>query len=207
MQLNSANSMTEPSKPPWWRTEPLSAEEADLMWAVASAHHASAFRENPSSIAVIVAADASLDLGKAIAAGIMTLGGRHAPLEQTIELLSLPASRLEEKVLRILADNQKVPGWGGSFQKDKPDPLWEVVAARLAAQVPDQGLAEKMDLITRLLHSSGFNIHPNPSAYTAAAAILLKMPPKLAVYFLIAARLPAWAELALRRFSQSHQPA
>jgi citrate synthase len=192
--------MMQPDKP-WWRTKPLTPDEADLMWALARAHQASAFRENASTVAVANAAHASLDVGKAIAAGIMTLGGRHAPLEQTIQLLSVPASLLEDQVIRILADGEKVPGWGGSFQKDKPDPLWDAVASRLAAQVPDKGVVEKISLVTRLLHAQGIIIHPNPSAYTAAASILLDLPPKLAVYLFIAARLPAWAEIALRQIS------
>jgi citrate synthase len=193
--------MSQPDKP-WWRARPLSHEEANLMWALARAHHASAFRENPSTVAVANAAFASLDIGKAIGAGILTLGGRHAPLEQTIELLILPFHELEEKVIQILTAGQKVPGWGGSYQKEAPDPLWAPVASQLSALAGPGGVVDKMRLVTSILHQRSITVHPNPSAYTAASSILLALPPKLAVYLFIAARLAAWAEIASRQISE-----
>lgn len=181
-----------------WRKEPLSEQEKKLFDAVTAAHHNSSFRDNASSIAVLNAAAAARDLAKAIAAGLMTLGGRHAPIEQTINLLGVehPATIVSDLV-RL---GKKVPGWGGTFQKDQCDPIWAEAADLIEEHYPE--LAAKLDVITEALHAEGKKIYPNPSAYTAAAAIALGVPAKLGVYLLINGRLDAWTQLASAKIIQ-----
>jgi citrate synthase len=176
----------------WWRKEPLTDKERDLMENVLMAHHNSCYRNNPSTLAVAQAADASGDLGKAIASGILTVGAKHAPLEKTAFFLLMehPAS----DVFRILKAGHRVPGWGGSFQKDGPDPIWERVADLLDAGWPE--VSSKLAGVTNELHKLGKMIYPNPSAYTAAAAIVLGLGPKRAVYLFIMGRLTAWSQIA-----------
>jgi citrate synthase len=176
----------------WWRTEPLKAEEADLLEALLRAHHQSSFRDNASSVAVANAASGSADVGKAIAAGIMTLGGKHAPLEQTVEFLSLP--RPADRVARMLKSGTKIPGWGGTFQKDQPDPIWQGLYFFIGRVEGE--LSVKLDDVSAALARHGYNLYPNPSAYTAAAALALGVPAKLAVYLFIAGRVNAWAQIA-----------
>jgi citrate synthase len=176
----------------WWRTEPLRAEEAALLEALLRAHHQSSFRDSASSVAVANAASGSADVGKAIAAGILTLGGKHAPLEQTVEFLSLP--RPADHVARMLKAGTKIPGWGGTFQKDKPDPIWEEVDCAIRRLAPE--LSAKLAEVGAELARHGHKLYPNPSAYTAAAALFLGVPAKLAVYLFIAGRLNAWAQIA-----------
>jgi citrate synthase len=181
-----------------WRKEPLSEPEKTLLGAVLLAHHKSSFRNNASSVAVVNAAAASRDLAKSIVAGLMTLGGRHAPIEQTYNLLAVrdPAAIVTD----IVSSGGKVPGWGGTFQKDQPDPIWAEVSKLLEELYPS--LAARLDAITEALHAEGKKIYPNPSAYTAAAAIALGLQPELAVYLFIGGRLDAWTRLAFTRISQ-----
>lgn len=178
----------------WWRPESLNDVEQRLLAVLFQAHHLSCFRPNVSSITVANAAAGSNDVGKAIAAAILTLGGKHAPLEQTYLFLS--RSEPDKSVSAIVKENGKVPGWGGTFQKDDPDPIWQDMDAVLRESYPS--ITEKIDKVTGELSRLGKKVGPNPSAYTAAAAIVLGLPAKLAVYLFLAARLEPWASIAFQ---------
>jgi citrate synthase len=179
---------------PFWREEPFDERERALLDALFLAHHQSAFRDNHSSVTAINAGAGSGDLSKAIAAALLTTGAKHAPLEATVEFLLLESPAL--MVPNILSAGLKVPGWGGTFQKDAPDPIWAEVARLLAANWPL--LAAKLGFVSVTLRQHGKELCPNPSAYTAAVAIAIGLPPKLAPYLFTAARLSAWAQIAAR---------
>jgi len=176
----------------WWRTDPLNPEEMGLLNCLFEAHHYSSFRNNASSVTVANAASGSGELSKAIAAGLMTIGTKHAPLVQTYAFLNEPDPGL--RVPEFLKVGWKVPGWGGTFQKDKPDPIWEDVKLTLKRLYP--ALSQKLESVTERLHQNGKLIYPNPSAYTASVALALALPAELAPYFFIAARLNAWSKIA-----------
>jgi citrate synthase len=169
----------------------MTPEHYELLEQLFAAHHRSCFRDNPSSVAVMLSAHASGDLAKAISCAIATMGARHAPVEATVQFLSLENPELE--VASILKRGRKVPGWGGTFQKDLPDPLW----AKVNELIPEP-LQDKLAAVTAMLHQYGKLIWPNPSAYTACVAIVLGMPPKLAPYLFIHGRLTGWAQIADR---------
>jgi citrate synthase len=177
---------------PFWRNVPFTEQEMRLLFALGQAHHQSVFRENASSLAVMNTADAARDLGKAIAAAILTTGARHAPIEATMQFLQQPYPA--HLVFHTLAENRKIPGWGGNFQKNQIDPLWAEVDALVREHSPE--LRAKLDAVTARLAEFGKPVLPNPSAYTACVAIILEMPPKLAPYLFIAGRLSGWAEIA-----------
>jgi citrate synthase len=185
----------------WWRDEPLISREQYLLEILYRAHRQSCFRPNPSSVTAINAAIGSGDIGKAVAAAILTLGGKHAPLEQTVRFLAgaNPAGEVDS----LLRQNRKVPGWGGSFQQDGIDPIWSGVASSLEKWHPD--IMRKLNQVTLELHQLGKAIYPNPSAFTAAVVIALKVPAKLAVYLFISARLDAWAEIAWRQETEGEK--
>ena len=92
-----------------------------------------------------------------------------------------------------LSRAELIPGWGGSFQKDGPDPMWQPVREALP-----YNMLSKINTVTQVLHSDGKTIYPNPSAYTAAVAILLGIPSDIAPWLLISGRLKGWTEIALR---------
>jgi citrate synthase len=177
----------------FWRNNNLTESESELFKQLLLTHHKSCFRDNASSMAVVLAADASGSLSKAIAAGIATMGGKHAPVEETTWFLSLenPAREVDS----ILKRGGKVPGWGGTYQKGKPDPLWDQVDTLIKTDSPV--LYSKLLAVTnQFIIQHNKSLYPNPSAYTACVAIALGMPPKLTPYLFISGRITGWAELA-----------
>lgn len=177
---------------PFWRAEPLSSSEQHLLDVLLCAHHESTFRNNPSTVTVTNAASGSGSLAGAIAAGILCMGATHAPLKKTVEFLDQPYPGAE--VALILARNEKVPGWGGTFQGNVIDPIWVELDSLLHKLHPE--LAQKLDAVTVELAASGKILFPNPSAYTACVAIAIRLPAPLAPYLFIAGRLSAWTQIA-----------
>lgn len=161
-----------------------------ILEALLEAHHASALRGNCSHHAVVLASVGSGDYFKAIAAGLLTLGGLHAPLVQTYEFLERFTD--DEDVVLMLSQRRRIPGWGNGFVKDGADPLWAVVDERLHLESPLW--MTKIDRITGILHEYGKNIYPNPSCYTAATALHLDIPSYAVGELLIRGRLKAWTE-------------
>lgn len=164
--------------------------ERRLLAAVAAAHYASAFRDNPSTVALSLAWQASGDFGKALTAALSTLGGKHAPLRETYELLSGDDPETAARAMVLHGD--KVPGWGTSF---KDATLWQVVAELIRAEFPARWAVLRD--ITDMLRFHGKQIYPNPSAYTATAALIAGLPPAGAVWLFTAGRLEAWLRIAM----------
>lgn len=176
----------------FWRPEdPLTESEQTLIQELFSAHSKSTFRNNISSQVSVHAAVGSGSYANGIAAAIMTLGDLHAPLVQAVEFLNL----IRSEPLTELPDG-KIQGWGNSFIKGKKDPDWLKVDELVKEQDPE--LYDRIDSVTQLLHSAGRDIYPNPGCYTAAAAIILKMPAKISPYLFIAARMDAWSFLIMQ---------
>ena len=176
----------------WRNNQVLTEPEAELLKQLLLAHHQSCFRNNASSMAVVLAADSSGSLSKAVIAGIATMGVKHAPVEKTARFLLM--NNPPGEVPSILKRGGKVPGWGGTYQKGKPDPLWAQVDNLI--ELNHGNLYNKLKAVTAQLKEHGKLIYPNPSAYTACVAIVLEMPPKLASYLFISGRITGWAELA-----------
>src|SRR5262245_24377808 len=108
---------------PFWRPEPFTDIERQLLDAVLSAHGVSVARSNHSTVTVVNAAAGSGDYCKAIAAALLTIGSTHAPLEESYALLS--TANPTEAARAIIARREKIPGFGGSFTDDEGrDPLW-----------------------------------------------------------------------------------
>jgi citrate synthase len=180
------------TSPPWWRKEPLLPIEVELLARVHSAHADSARRDNISSVMLRSAYAGSGSFPGAIAGALLTLGGMHAPIEQTVQFLECanPAAVARE----MLERGEFVPGWGNSFHRGVPDPIWTGVDAYLREHF--QWLTELMDGVSTELHRvKGLVLLPNPSAFTAATAIALEIPARSAAWLFISGRLDAWAKL------------
>jgi citrate synthase len=176
---------------PFWRDEPLSSQEVRLLELLREAHTKSAQRDSLSTMAVKLSMAGSDDFTKALPAALMTLGGAHAPVREIYEFLLRGLDFLP----------YPVPGWHTSFAKaDHPgsmDPDWKAVDVHL--RMMNHPLMEKVDTVTKRLHSMGKLIFPNPGCYTAAAAITLGIPPNMASYLFIIGRLDAWARMCCIR--------
>lgn len=180
---------------PFWRESPLSEQDNQLIGAVGEAHYRSAFRQNPSTVALQCAAQGSGDLLRSLAAALSTFGQRHGPIEETYEMIAKAEVPAEFFVGNYLERKQHVPGWGSSFTKGEMDPDWKPVYACLENSFPN--IEKRITAFTNALHDEGVDIYPNPSALTAAAAIALDMPKRLSPYLLVMGRLAAWAEIFL----------
>lgn len=159
-----------------------------LLEAVFRAHHESAFRDNPSSVAFKLAFESSDSFTQAMIAALSTLGGVHAPLAQTYDLLSHKSPG--EAAYRMVKAGKKVPGWGTSF---KNDGIWSPVESVLREEFRERW--DTLQSVTKVLHDFGKPVEPNPSAFTAITAIELGLPKELAVWIFISGRLDAWASL------------
>jgi len=178
---------------PFWREQPFSEKEKELLGLLFQAHYQSVFRPNVSTEAVKGAALGSGDYTKSIAAALMTLGSLHAPVVQAVSLLStdFPA-RIAHSILDA---GQKIPGWGSSFHRGEIDPIWKPLEAWLAVNHAE--MSAKLETVSLILEGRGKKIRPNPGAYTAATAIILGMPAKLAPWLFVQGRLAGWSELFL----------
>lgn len=176
------------------RVAPLTEKEAQLLKLVLEAHAKSALRQNISTTTVLQCAAGNGTLTNSIAAGLLTLGGAHAPLEQSCEVLM--ASNPVEGARLLVADGYKVPGWGNSFHRGELDPCWVEVDQWLQENRPD--LYAKIQAVTDFLYSTGKPVMPNPSTYTAAAALALGVPPRCAAFLFIQGRLLEWVKLFMR---------
>lgn len=166
----------------------MTEDEGRLLEAVNLAHDASTRRANISAEVFKAAAIGSGSYTHALVAAISTIGGLHAPLEQTMQFLSL-----DNPVAAI--DISKIPGWGSSFERGHKDPIWLEVDYILKDRFPQ--MYDKIDSVTNEFQRLGKNIYPNPSAYTAATCLILGVPEKIATYIFIAARLQGWTKLML----------
>lgn len=169
----------------WWRRTPLLEEEAALLEAVFKAHFQSTFRQNPSALAVQLVAQASGDYAQSIAAALMTGGGRHGPLEAAYDLLSHPNPAAHTQSL--LEAGSTIPGWGSSFSKGAPDPIW----AKPHTLIQDFPVAKIIGEVQAMMDRK--HVYPNPSCYTAATAITLGIPRECTPWIAVAARLAPWS--------------
>lgn len=174
----------------FWTDEPLALNELSLLNATLAAHAESAARGNVSHQVLQATAVASGHYANAIAGALLTLGAVHGPLVQTWHLLAV--ANPQRKAADMVAAGLRVPGWGNSFHKGKPDPLWAGVAGMLERDFG--AMHTTIENITASLHAAGKMLYPNPSCYTAAVAILLGMPAELCPYLFLRGRLDEWSK-------------
>lgn len=176
----------------FWRREPLNEQEGHLLQACVVAHASSATRDNISAVALRLAAAGSGDYARALAAALVSIGGPHAPIVQAYDLIAEPEP--EVTAASMLDAGRRVPGWGSSFAKGKPDPIWTPVDAALRVVSPYIGV--KLDKVTEVMKAK--NVYPNPSVYTAATAMALRMRKELSPWIFIAGRLNAWTTILVK---------
>lgn len=188
---------------PFWklrdRHDPTSVDpvfapaENALLTALWDAHQAVAMRGNASGSAFTMAYQGSGDYTKALAAALATLGGRHGPIRETHQFLTIALAAVKLEWAPWVG--VKIPGWGNSLVKGQNDP--DFLRVRDHLENLNQKLVERIDAITGALHARGKRIYPNPSCWTAATAITVGLPAELSPYLFIAARLPVWSRAVL----------
>lgn len=165
-----------------------------LFEIVSRCHFESSFRDNPSSVAVKISAQSSGKFGNAVIAALSMLGNPHGPVQEVTEMLSSEDPIAFAQM--YIQSNAKVPGWGNGFVKGKRDPIWDEAHEYIQKNFPE--LFSLIDEITKLLHSNGKMIFPNPACYTAMTAIVNDIPADAASYIFISSRLPAWFNIYMK---------
>ena len=156
-------------------------------------HAKLASRENFSSLLVGQCASVEKDYISAIAAGLLTLGGRHGPTVQTVNFLTSVDSFCPEIYYQ---HNLMIPGWGSSFIKGEPDPHFDTLDGYLFEDNPY--IWQKIREVTDKMHDTGKILYPNAACYTAAVAITEGIPAEVSPYLLIKGRLETWTNIYLQ---------
>ena len=159
------------------------------------AHYESSFRNNPSSIAIKISGQGSGSFLNAVIGALSTLGGPHGPTKDAAEMLL--SSDPIDLCKAYMDANIKIPGWGTSFNKGTPDPIWENVANHIEKNFPEIHFV--IEKITKHIQNTGKMLYPNPACYTATTAIIHDIPSDASVYFFINARMPAWLNIYLNK--------
>jgi len=167
----------------------------ELMRAHDAAHDQCARRQNPSTAALIQVAHGNGTFANAVAAAMLTLGGKHGPLTQTQQFLERTITLPAVHAHTIMREGGLVPGWGNSFVKGEHDSIWADVDCLLQDHQP--GLSKTIASVTDVLHRLGKKVYPNPSCYTAACAIVMGIPASACSMLFLKARLQAWTEIFL----------
>lgn len=181
----------------FWREEPLEERELRLYMQCLACHAASVGRQNFSTQGVGLASAGSGNYFQAIAAGLMTVGGLHGPLEETYEFLAQGSPGA--KVAGLVKEGKRIPGWGNSFEKGE-DLVWEPVRMVLDEEFPRW--VEVLGDVTSALRDEGKVLWPNPSAYTAVTGICLGMRKELLGYLFVAGRLEGWSGIFAEHFKR-----
>ena len=179
---------------PFWREKPLCIIQEGLLRAVLMAHRRSTERDNVSTVTVINAFCGSRSFTQAVAAALCTLGEQHGPVEATYTLF-FEREPLALTVESLIKEGVKVPGFGNSFFKNQPDPLWEDVSKLLQTHFPE--VFARLWTVQQVLWSHGKRVCANPAGFTACAAKALEMPRHVAPWLFIAGRLDGWAKRVL----------
>jgi citrate synthase len=176
----------------FWRDQPLDAVEAELLKRCLEAHAESALRPNVSTQVLQMAAGGSGDYTKSLVAALSTVGGMHAPLEETYHFL------LAQDEVTELTPGMQLPGWGSSFEKDGCDPLWLGVQEQLFKHYLK--LKGRIESVTAALHALGKKIYPNASCYTAATGIAIGLPSNCLAWLFVQGRLENWTMICAKQF-------
>lgn len=190
---------------PFWRAEPLTLGEVDLLNALMAAHDSCARRNNVSTW---VACNAALSSGRyenAIAAAILTTGGKHAPLDKCYAFLMKRTLQLTNIGDDLAENDGLAPGWGNDFVKGQADPALTPLHDLIDAHGKEGArLGAQLNLVTAHLHGLGKIIYPNPGCYTAAVGLLLGVPVFVLPFLFILGRLSSWTDLILQNLPKEN---
>jgi len=173
----------------------MTSYEDSLRTAAEHMHRLLACRDNASSVLVKSMAQLGRPLPESIAAAILTLGNAHAPITQACRLWNKPHEDFKQEIAILVRNNQKIPGWGGSFAAEgEPDP----VLSTFDDEFPPSLLYKRNEMTAAVQEVTGKAIHPNAALYTAMFADVLALTPEQAPELALCGRLPvlcwAWRE-------------
>lgn len=181
----------------WWREEPLTDFERELLDEVTKAHYSNTFRANQSAVAVQLAASGSGNYFQSIAMAILTLGGQHAAIHEAYDIVSSDNPALEAR--KRLVAGKRVAGWGNAFVKDQIDPAWDKVVLLLKKEPI---WFNSIEAVQAVMDSYDKKLFPNPACFSATTAVVLKLPRHLCGWVGAMGRITAWSQLFHRAYKE-----
>jgi citrate synthase len=173
----------------------------DTLALLLEAHAKAAAREGDngmipgSTLAARLAGQGSGNLAQALAAGLLTIGDRHAPLQAVRALLDAedPAGATRA----LVRAGRRVPGFGNAFCKPgELDPLFMPVWDRLRALARGPGSYRDawmaMVAVAEELPPKAAELAPNAAMLTAVACRACGLPPGYEVLLFLLGRAGAW---------------
>lgn len=173
--------------------------KGELWNAFCEAQEMAAMRDNSSTLIFRESLLASGDFNKALAAAVLSFGRLHGPIVLTKRFLLGGADRL------VVGNKVRVPGWGSSFVKGQPDPIWsrvdDLLRGPTPADFPDTHMAlglacDRMRRQSEAFLDQGRKIYPNGACYSALMAISMGLPDEVAPMVVTVPRVRVWAEMA-----------
>ena len=155
----------------------------DLFAALIALHGKLAERDCASTSVIRAMAQLGKPLPEAIAAGLLTIGGFHAPLEEALQVW-----RNFDEHPYYLSSWPKVPGFGSSGYSGQADPAFDGFRDML-----DESVLARLDRLTEQVRTqTGKQLYPNAAMYTAIAADILGYNETYISSLLVRGRVDTW---------------
>lgn len=163
---------------------PKNRVESELLARLYISHYnASKSVMNGSKMVFTIALQGSGNLIQALAAGILSTGHMHAPVEASRNFIFHSNEEITREML--------VPGFGNSVHKDSIDPNFVEVDNLLASMYPAKHeiVMKRQDELAKV---RGKVIHRNAAAITACVAECLNIPLGMEVLLFFIPRMSQW---------------
>ena len=157
---------------------------------IVAMHHVCALRDNASSSIIKAMAQLGKPMNDAFAAALLTLGSKHAPIEETQQYFE----NYRNKVLDICPLPAIVPGFGSAWYKKQRDPAVETFFNNICGFSDNAAeLVNDCDLYLEYVRKhTGKDIYPNAAMATVVANLALKRDSILGMGLVIQGRIAAW---------------
>lgn len=157
---------------------------------------------NNANLSKTVCVQACYGSGKfrqGVAAGVLSIGDVHAPLQSAREVYEFAEV---EQIRQQVANGMIVPGFGNSFFKTHVDPAFKDLYVHLKSHFPEeeQRIAALTDAVWRGLKAKGgktTQLWPNAALFTAAVCKAVSFPHGVEELLFLLPRMPVWAEACM----------
>ena len=164
----------------------------ELHAAVLELHGELAMRDCASTAIIKAMAGMSKDMPESIAAGLLSLGGHHAPIDQAMQVWKFGG------MPEYFDQWETIPGFGSSWYRGEPDPAFN----GLRELLPDRTLHD-LDCLTEAVQAHyGKMIFPNAAMYTAVTADVMGKDSKFATSLLVRGRIDSWCLIWVQHYRE-----
>lgn len=173
---------------------PFTAHEESLLECLFRCHSDSSQKNQNFSTEVVKAYSRlteNQDPMPGLIAGLMSTGGKHAPILQARRTLFYTS---DEAVKAMIRGGVKIPGFGNSFFKDCIDPSWEPLHAMfIDMDIP--AWDRVLEVGSWIAAITGNSPSPNAAAFTAVIAEHLRLDMNATLWLFLVPRTAVWLTL------------